>query len=453
MEQQVYQGIDVVFGGGKKQILTTTNGGARTDNENLIDSLTNMGYIIVNNKTELSALPDTVEKVWGHFAMDAMARDLARKNISTFNSQPSLAQMTDKALRLLSNSVKGKDKGFFLMIEASQVDWASHANDPVGVIGEYLAFDSAVTVAYNFAKSNANTLLLVFSDHDNGGLSLGSSKTDPNYSSRPIDSLLTPSLSNAILDGASIEAYLGPNRSNTMAISNAVSQYYGISDLTNDELTAIAASAPGSMEYTLGPIMSKRTDIGWTTTGHTGNDVPLYYYGTNDHFGLLENTDIAWICAKAMNLDLNSANNTLFQNASTLFNGMILTIDTTGVNNGKGSLTVSGNGKTAILPFNKNEIFVDGNKYRMNGLTVYSIKKNAVFVPQQALDLFNGGTVEAIAPAPIGKIGVQKEIKVELFDMHGRKIFTTTENEYRHAIARKKVANGNYIIRINNKII
>ena len=114
MEQQVYQGIDVVFGGGKKQILTTTNGGARTDNENLIDSLTNMGYIIVNNKTELSALPDTVEKVWGHFAMDAMARDLARKNISTFNSQPSLAQMTDKALRLLSNSVKGKDKVFFL---------------------------------------------------------------------------------------------------------------------------------------------------------------------------------------------------------------------------------------------------------------------------------------------------------------------------------------------------
>ncbi len=450
MEQQVYQGVDVLFGGGKQFLLPVADGGKRVDDENLYDSLQTMGYSIVNNESDLLQLSNSAGKAWGHFASSGMTRDLDRK-LDQFKDQPTIDQMTDKAIKLLSNSDKGKNAGFFLMVEGSQVDWASHANDPVGVITEYLAFDRAVQVALDFARTDGSTLVLVVSDHDNGGLSLGNNKTDASYSSRPLDSLLTAPLMNATLTAAGIEAYLGSNRSNTSSIQAAVAQYFGISDLTTEEAAVCAASTAGSMEYALGPIISKRTDLAWTTTGHTGNDVPLYYYGTDDQFKTLENTDIAWICAKAMNVSLDAANDSLFQKAEDLFQSASLTVDTAGVNNGNGSLTVVQNGKSAVLPFNKNEIVVDGIKFRMNGLTVYSLKSNTVYIPKQALSLFNGGHTET-APA-LQKKSIVKEAAIELFNLQGRRVAVATSSDYRMVFARKRLANGNYVVRINNRVI
>ena len=62
--------------------------------------------------------------------------------------EPSLAQMTAKAIEVLAK----QPKGFFLMVEGSKVDWAAHANDPVGIVSDVLAFDGAVKVAVAFAK-------------------------------------------------------------------------------------------------------------------------------------------------------------------------------------------------------------------------------------------------------------------------------------------------------------
>lgn len=65
--------------------------------------------------------------------------------------------MTSKAMEVLS---KDKD-GFFLMVEESKIDWAAHANDPVGVISDILAFDNAVKAALDFAKKDKQTVLLL----------------------------------------------------------------------------------------------------------------------------------------------------------------------------------------------------------------------------------------------------------------------------------------------------
>ena len=170
MEQQVYQGVDVLLGGGRKQVMTPVDSGVRPDNENLLDTLKARGYSILTTREELAALPSHTGKVWGQFNLDALSRDFDR-SLPVYQHQPSLADMTQKAITLLSNSKAGQSKGFFLMVEGSQVDWASHANEPVGVLSEYLAFDSAVAVAKNFTETNGKTLLLELSDHDNGGLS------------------------------------------------------------------------------------------------------------------------------------------------------------------------------------------------------------------------------------------------------------------------------------------
>ena len=78
---------------------------------------------------------------------------------------PKLADMTKKAIDLLSGSDKGKDKGFFLQVESASIDKRDHAADPCGQIGETVDFDEAVQAALEFAKKDGNTLVIATADH------------------------------------------------------------------------------------------------------------------------------------------------------------------------------------------------------------------------------------------------------------------------------------------------
>ena len=70
---------------------------------------------------------------------------------------PKLADMTQKAIDLLSGSEKGKDKGFFLQVEGASIDKRDHAADPCGQIGETVDFDEAVQQALEFARRRTAT--------------------------------------------------------------------------------------------------------------------------------------------------------------------------------------------------------------------------------------------------------------------------------------------------------
>ena len=163
-EQQVYQNIDVVLGGGKQYLLPAADGGVRGDGENLVNTLKAMGYDFVENTAQMQQ--STSKKIWGLFAADAMAYDFDRDPAK----EPSLAEMTTKAINTLSKN----PNGFFLFVEGSKIDWAAHANDPIGVISDTLAFDASVKVALDYAKTHPGTLVLAFTDHGNGGASTGS---------------------------------------------------------------------------------------------------------------------------------------------------------------------------------------------------------------------------------------------------------------------------------------
>lgn len=79
-----------------------------------------------------------------------------------------LARATELALDQLS----ANPKGFFLMVEGSQIDWGGHNNDFKHVVEELIDFDRAVSKAYAFASKHGNTLVVVTADHETGGLSL-----------------------------------------------------------------------------------------------------------------------------------------------------------------------------------------------------------------------------------------------------------------------------------------
>ena len=82
--------------------------------------------------------------------------------------------ITESAIDFLT---KGKNKGFFLMVEGGKIDWACHGNDAATVFNEVKDMDDAIKVAYEFYKKHPKeTLIVVTADHETGGIVLGTGK-------------------------------------------------------------------------------------------------------------------------------------------------------------------------------------------------------------------------------------------------------------------------------------
>jgi alkaline phosphatase len=158
-EQLAQSKIEVLFGGGMQHFIPARIDGAkRTDNKDLIDSL-KASYKIVKTPEAFKKL-GTPDRVIGLWAMGNLPKAKSR--------EISLAEMTRKAIDILSIN----KKGFFLMVEGSQIDWGGHDNDIDYILEEMIDFDEAVGVGLQFAEKDRNTLILVTSDHETGGLAL-----------------------------------------------------------------------------------------------------------------------------------------------------------------------------------------------------------------------------------------------------------------------------------------
>ncbi len=370
-EQQVYQDIDVVFGGGKKYLLPVSQGGARTDGEDLLRVLRDRGYTLVETREQMRQTQ--AAKVWGLFAAEAMERDLDRAVFAP--DEPSLAEMTAKAIEILSRH----PSGFFLFVEGSQVDWASHGNDPVGVVSELLAFHQAVGVALDFARSRDDTAVLVFSDHGNGGMSLGNMNTDGTYSRMPYEALVYP-IRKAGLTAEGIARKIGDNRTESH-IREILQRYWGIEDVSAEELARIQNYQGRHLSNAVAPILSVRANIGWTTHGHTGEDVILYTYGLEMPGGTVDNTEIAHACARWMGFRLDDVDARLFRPAEEVAAqlGGHVSIDRTDPANPV--LVIGGRKDGAVrFPFSKDLMIMEGKVFRLMAPTVYAPHTGKVYV-------------------------------------------------------------------------
>ena len=370
-EQQAHNGIDVLLGGGSMYLTPPY----RQDSENMIDEMKAMGYRYITTRNELNAVHSG--RLIGAFARDAMAYEMDR--IENAGAEPSLAEMTAKAIELLSQN----EKGFFLMVEGSKVDWAAHANDPIGLISDILAFDAAVKTALDFAKTNQNTMIIAMSDHGNGGISIGSALSNSTYSTDPVQKFIAP-LKNAKLTGEGISAKLDNDRGN---IQEVMAKYYGISDLTDDEADKIKKTSAGSMNYAVGPMMSARASLGWTTSGHTGEETVLFSYlpGNGRITGVIENIDVAKICAGIWGIDLPALTQALYIDAEPVFSakGASTAINTSV--RSSGTMTVTKGSTTLIIPENKNFVFKDGSKTPIGSVIVNQSGK--FYVPLEVINM------------------------------------------------------------------
>ncbi|HEY9161152.1 MAG TPA: alkaline phosphatase [Desulfomonilia bacterium] len=375
-EQEVFAGMDVVFGGGYKYF--TPEG--RKDGQDMISEMKSLGYQVITGPSEMDSLKKS--KVFGLFAPVAMAYDMDRDP----QKEPSLAQMTKKAIDILS----GNPKGFFLMVEGSKIDWAAHANDPVGIISDMQAFDKAVEAALHFARKDGNTAILIMSDHGNSGISIGDETTSKDYDKRQLGDLLDV-IKKAENTGEGVEAKL-QGASDDATVTGTVCSSYGICDLSGEEISKIkdCLKNKGELNTVLGPMMGARSIIGFTTFGHTGEDVNLYAYapGGVKPSGVIDNTDIAKITAGYLGVDLAKTTKRLFTDADTLFSGKGVETGTDATDPLNPVFVASKGGREIRIEANRSYATVKGKRISLEGPAIYN--QGRWFVPEKAAGLLVG---------------------------------------------------------------
>jgi alkaline phosphatase len=261
------------------------------------------------------------------------------------------------------------------MVEGSQVDWGAHNNDPIYTITDFLAFDDAVQVAVEFAKTDKQTVVLAFPDHNTGGMSLGNGQTDASYTKAQVQSLVAPLRGMTCTASAAVTAaglnpegyVLPPDREADLKHAVLTKWNIALTDdpaVSNDDMDQIRALVPyAGLSYALATVVSRNhTIIGWTTFGHNGEDVPLWTFGPDSLAGLVDNTEIATQIAKYFGAQLESLSRQLFVDVT-----HVASVDKTDPANPVVKL-----GK-ALLPVNKN-IVIDsrGVEHQLPGLIIYN---------------------------------------------------------------------------------
>ena len=272
--QALGDGVDVLMGGGANHWTpySANNKGGRNDNRDLTAEMKAQGYSYVTTQSELAKV--TSGKVLGLFSSKShLDYELDRVAKGAANTQPSLSEMTAKAIDLLSKN----SQGYFLMVEGGRIDHALHGTNAKRSLTDAVALDEAVKTALGKVDLN-NTLIVVTADHDH-------TMTINGYSAKgnPVLDLVKNgdgSTQNDV-DGKPFTTLVfgnGPNRPDVRPV------------LTSDQVMA--------NDYL------QETGVKLTSETHGGGDVMLFAdgAGSNRFKGTLDNTKVFGKLREALGL-------------------------------------------------------------------------------------------------------------------------------------------------------
>ncbi|MFM5591647.1 alkaline phosphatase [Aeromonas veronii] len=272
--QALGDGVDVLMGGGANHWTpySASNKGGRNDNRDLTAEMKAQGYSYVTTQSELAKV--TSGKVLGLFSSKShLDYELDRVAKGAANTQPSLSEMTAKAIDLLSKN----SQGYFLMVEGGRIDHALHGTNAKRSLTDAVALDEAVKTALGKVDLS-NTLIVVTADHDH-------TMTINGYSAKgnPVLDLVKNgdgSTQNDV-DGKPFTTLVfgnGPNRPDVRPV------------LTSDQVIA--------NDYL------QETGVKLTSETHGGGDVMLFAdgAGSNRFKGTLDNTKVFGKLREALGL-------------------------------------------------------------------------------------------------------------------------------------------------------
>lgn len=272
--QMAHNDLNVVIGGGASLLPAESEAYLKEN-----------GYGIFKNDINSMRNYDG-DNMWALFGDREMSYDIDRDPAV----QPSLEEMTRKAIEKLSKN----ENGFFLMVEGSKIDWAAHGNDPVGMATDFLAYDRACGAALEFARKNGETAVIMVPDHGNSGISIGRA------SCKGYDKLTKDQLFHQFsLYKLTAEGFANKLNAEPSSEAQNIFRTYAGFELTPEELEALnnnpdyknspipadqrksddnSSLYSGSLTGLMAHILTSRTCFGFTTGGHTGEDVFLAAY-------------------------------------------------------------------------------------------------------------------------------------------------------------------------------
>lgn len=372
--QMASLGHDVVFGGGIKYVTPE-----------LKKVLEDKGITYIEGDLDAFRNYQSTDKVWALMAKKSIEYEIDRNN----DEQPSLSEMTAKAIDILSQ----KKEGFFLMVEGSKVDYAAHANDPVTCIREYLEFDKSVQVAIDFAKKNGNTTVVVLPDHGCAGIGLGNNEYHGYYRRGIQDAFEGTS---AIKCSAEVLARkireAGPEHAKEL-----FKEWVGM-EITDEEENTIYRyldktvanhmEVAGSLQYELQWIMSKRLHFSYSSGNHTIEDVFLSIYSpSGDRLeGVHSNTELnAYLCEVAgLTNSLSYFTDKYFHEASEVFEGCEVSESN---DCGYPVMNVKKGNNTLEVHANRSFVILNGKRVELPIASVYMLKNSKFYVAKELRDM------------------------------------------------------------------
>lgn len=370
--QMGFNNLSVMFGGGTNFV-----------SSEMKKHFAETGVTLLENDKQ-GLLNYNGNKVWALFGEKELPYDLDRDTTKI----PSLAQMTHKAISILN---KNKN-GFFMMVEGSKVDWAAHANDPIGIMTEFLAFDKAVGEALAFAKKDGNTLVVVTADHGNSGFTIGTKNSKKSYTKLTLTDLFG-NVSKYQLTAEGLEEVL--LKSKPEEFKSVFKKYTDI-DLTDDEIKSLLSSknyktdeymekSKGeSMTHYIVSIMTSRTNFGFTTYGHTGEEVFLAAYHPKGTLpmGNMRNTEFHKYLYKATGLKtpLSTFNASKYVKHTDVFVGMDYKIEV--LPDKSIRLVVTKGSNVLVVPAFSSVATLNGKSVDIGSVAVYVDKNNTFYLPK-----------------------------------------------------------------------
>ncbi len=285
---------------------------------------TDLLNVFAKNNVSIVHNPDSVKYIDGRvllLAPDGTTANNIGYTIDSISGALNLPAMTQACLDKLE---KDSPEGFFMMVEGGNIDHALHGNDGGAAIKEIINFDQAIQIALQFyAKHPDKTLIVITADHDTGGFALGNNTLkyaanlhliDSQRNSKEAFSEYCKSILNSrrIYTWDDMKEYLSDKLGlfSTIAISEhdevALREAFDRTFLLRnsaDQKTLYNSFSEFAVDVFR--IVNEAVGIGFTTTGHSGNPVPVFAIGVgSDAFRSVNNNiEIPCHIAKAAGFD------------------------------------------------------------------------------------------------------------------------------------------------------